>query len=215
MLGFTTGATARTPTYTSTPPVAQQATSAAGNGAGGHGGGQGRCRLCSARRFQPPPCPQRASGHGRLLAGSLPSPGAAGAAALPLADAARPGQSGPRQRLRDAAAGGFARRRHAKGEEPDSGCRSHSGVCGLFYTASRINIFYTDLCAAFSFQGAPAVKEQNHTPKRNTGGTGGCSARRVPVRSQEPPAPPSLPTLLSTVPPGAPPPAVEHLLGKS
>lgn len=120
--------------------------------------------------------------HQHLLVGSLPSPGAAETAALPLADTTKPGQSVPKQTRRDEAAGRFARRMRATREEPRLGCRSPSGVCILYYPDSWGG-------AAFSVQGAPAGKEQNYELRRKIGETERCSAQRVPAQSRAPAAP--------------------------
>lgn len=117
--------------------------------------------------------------HQHLLVSSLPS---LGAAALPLADTAKLGQSVPKQTLRDEVTGRFARQTRTKHKEQHLGCRSHSRVCILFYTDSWAG-------AAFSFQGVPAVKEQNHTLKRKIGEMERCGAHRVPAQSQEPETP--------------------------
>lgn len=74
--------------------------------------------------------------HQNLLVSSLPSPGTAETAALPLADTNQPGQSVPKQMLRDEVAGRFARRTRTKREERGLGCRSHRRVGILFYTDS-------------------------------------------------------------------------------
>lgn len=157
----------KTPVTACPSPVpAERADGAASNRGRGTGRVlQGCCPQCSQEQLR---CdaPRRGC---RFGSGTSISPGSAKGAEVPCTDQVERGPRVPQLVHRGEGVEHCARRVRAKCGQQHQGCGSHSRVCVSFRT---------DLWAGatLSFQGAPAVKEQNHKPERKRGELGRCRA---------------------------------------